>query len=92
VLDLWPTRAATPGGSLGRMKVVLDVLGWVLAAQGGVGVANALLGWWRWADDLLLVNQVPLLAGYEVFASILIGVLGLAVLGISGSIDRKREG
>ncbi|GAA0932106.1 hypothetical protein GCM10009560_37540 [Nonomuraea longicatena] len=68
------------------------MLGWVLAAQGGVGVVNTLLGWWHWAEDLLVVNRVPLLAGYEVFASILIGVLGLAVLGISGSIDRKRAG
>ncbi|WP_433510068.1 hypothetical protein ACQP2T_40090 [Nonomuraea sp. CA-143628] len=70
------------------MKVILDVLGWLLVAQGVGGVVNTLLGWWRWAHDLLLVNILPFLHGREIFAAIVIGVLGLVLLSASASMGK----
>ncbi|WP_219462214.1 hypothetical protein [Nonomuraea rhizosphaerae] len=71
------------------MKGLLNVLGWLLVLQGVGGVLNTLLGWWRWAHDLLLVNLVPFLRGREIFAAIVMGVLGLALLALSDSLQRK---
>ena len=75
-------------GTLDGMKVILDVLGWLLVAQGVGGVVNTLLGWWRWAHDLLLVNILPFLHGREIFAAIVIGVLGLVLLSASASMGK----
>ncbi|MFD1535887.1 hypothetical protein [Nonomuraea guangzhouensis] len=73
------------------MKAILDVAGWLLVVQGVGGVVNTLLGWWRWAHDLLLVNHLPFLQGREIFASIVIGVLGLALLSASASMSGKAD-
>ncbi|MEV0615949.1 hypothetical protein AB0I81_21725 [Nonomuraea sp. NPDC050404] len=67
------------------MQAVLKVFGWLLFLQGLAGLVNGLLGWWRWAHDLIVVNHVPFLEGYEVFAAIVIGVLGLVLLVIPES-------
>ncbi|MFI7634820.1 hypothetical protein [Nonomuraea sp. NPDC049400] len=73
------------------MKSMLTVLGWLLLLQGFGGLLNTLFGWWRWAHDLLVVNRLPFLEGYEVFAAIVIGVLGLALLAVADSA-KKAEG
>ncbi|MFI7124098.1 hypothetical protein ACIBQ1_00300 [Nonomuraea sp. NPDC050153] len=67
------------------MRMVLRLLGWLLLLQGVGGLVNTLLGWWRWAHDLLVVNLLPFLEGYEVFAAIVIGVLGFALLAVADS-------
>ncbi|MGW4800024.1 hypothetical protein ACWEPC_47175 [Nonomuraea sp. NPDC004297] len=69
------------------MRWVLRMLGWLLVLQGVGGLVNVLLGWWRWAHDLLVVNLLPILEGYEVFAAIVIGVLGFALLAVSESLE-----
>ncbi|MEV0229083.1 hypothetical protein [Nonomuraea sp. NPDC050786] len=74
------------------MKAVLTVLGWLLLLQGLGGLLNTLFGWWRWAHDLLVVNRLPFLEGYEVFAAIVIGVLGLALLAVADSVKRAEGG
>ncbi|WP_214326631.1 hypothetical protein [Nonomuraea sediminis] len=71
------------------MKVILQLLGWLLLLQGVGGVINTLFGWWRWAHDFLLVNRLPFLHGYEVFGAIVIGVLGLVLLSAAESLTRK---
>ncbi|MFI6596955.1 hypothetical protein ACIBHX_11910 [Nonomuraea sp. NPDC050536] len=71
------------------MKVILQVLGWLLVLQGIGGVINTLFGWWRWSHEFLLVNLLPFLRGYEVFAAIVIGVLGLVLLSAAESLTRK---
>ncbi len=81
--------APLAGARLEGMKGLLNVLGWLLVLQGVGGVLNTLLGWWRWAHDLLLVNLVPFLRGREIFAAIVMGVLGLALLALSDSLQRK---
>ncbi|MFI6907451.1 hypothetical protein ACIBKY_39760 [Nonomuraea sp. NPDC050394] len=72
------------------MRVVLEIAGWLLLLQGAGGVINTLFGWWSWAHDLLLVNKLSILSGYEVFASIFLGVLGAALLAAT-SAAKKRE-
>lgn len=69
------------------MKTVLEVSGWLLLLQGIGGVINNLLGWWRWAHDLLVVN---LLDGYQVFAGIVLAVLGIALLAAARSTGRRQ--
>ncbi|MEV0344491.1 hypothetical protein AB0H88_01905 [Nonomuraea sp. NPDC050680] len=73
------------------MKVILDLVGWLLVVQGVGGVVNTLLGWWRWAHDLLLVNVLPFLQGREIFAAIVIGVLGLVLLAASASMGKTES-
>ncbi|MEV0384420.1 hypothetical protein [Nonomuraea sp. NPDC050643] len=67
------------------LRMTFTVLGWLLLVQGVGGLVNTLLGWWRWAHDLLVVNLLPIFRGYEVFASIVIGVLGFALLAVADS-------
>lgn len=69
--------------------MVLKVLGWLLLLQGIGGLVNTLLGWWRWAHDLLLVNRLEFLDGSEVFAAIVIGVLGFVLLAAVDSAEKK---
>jgi hypothetical protein len=73
------------------MQAVLKVFGWLLLLQGVAGLVNGLLGWWRWAHDLIVVNHLPFLEGYEVFAAIVIGVLGFVLLAIADSGDKEAE-
>ncbi|MEU0570022.1 hypothetical protein ABZ297_32210 [Nonomuraea sp. NPDC005983] len=73
------------------MKGLLHVLAWLLIFQGLGGLLNTVFGWWRWAHDLLLVNILPFLDGYEVFAAIVIGVLGVALAAASGSARKAAD-
>lgn len=73
------------------MKAVVEVFGWLLVLQGAGGLMNSLFGWWRWAHDLLVVNLLPFLEGYEVFAAIVIGVLGFALLAVADSAKKAEE-
>ncbi|NRQ38903.1 hypothetical protein HII36_44845 [Nonomuraea sp. NN258] len=73
------------------MKAVIQVLGWLLLLQGVGGLVNTLFGWWRWAHDLLLVNRLPFLHGYEIFAAIVIGVLGFALLCVADSMRKVND-
>ncbi|WP_433423106.1 hypothetical protein ACQP1V_14875 [Microtetraspora malaysiensis] len=72
------------------MKTLLEIAGWVALVQGVGGVGNTLLGWWRWAHDLLIVHRLDVLAGYEAFASIALAVLGLALLGTADTLKKDR--
>ncbi|MFI6497279.1 hypothetical protein [Nonomuraea typhae] len=72
------------------MKVVLETAGWLLLIQGAGGLVNTAFGWWSWSHDLLLVNWLPFLSGQEVFAAIVIGVLGVAMLAAARA--GKKEG
>lgn len=74
------------------MKAVLEVLGWLLVLQGAGGLLNTLFGWWRWAHDLLVVNLLPFLEGYEIFAAVVIGVLGFVLLAVTESAAKTEEG
>ncbi|MET8867487.1 hypothetical protein ABZW11_31490 [Nonomuraea sp. NPDC004580] len=73
------------------MQAVLTVSGWLLLLQGVAGLGDALWNWWGWAHGLLVVNVVPALKGYEVFGSIVIGVLGFVLLSVAGSLRREGE-
>ncbi|MGP3954883.1 hypothetical protein ACTWPT_02705 [Nonomuraea sp. 3N208] len=74
------------------MEAVLKVLGWLLLLQGVGGLVNALLGWWRWAENLIVVNHLAFLEGYEVFAGIVIGVLGFVLLAVADSAKKAEAG
>lgn len=74
------------------MKATLTVLGWLLLLQGAGGLLNTLFGWWRWAYDLLVVHRLPFLEGYEVFAAIVIGVLGFVLLAVADSAGKAEGG
>ncbi|GAA2696052.1 MULTISPECIES: hypothetical protein [Nonomuraea] len=73
------------------MKGFLDITGTILLIQGVGGLINTVLGWWGWAHGLLLVNRLPFLEGYEVFACIALGVLGFALLAAGDSMKKKKE-
>ncbi|MEU1385465.1 MULTISPECIES: hypothetical protein [unclassified Nonomuraea] len=74
------------------MKAVLEAFGWLLVLQGIGGLINTLFGWWRWAHGLLVVNVLPFLDGYEVFAAVVLGVLGFALLAVAGAVGRTAGG
>ncbi|MER6945578.1 hypothetical protein ABT294_16260 [Nonomuraea sp. NPDC000554] len=73
------------------MKGLFHVFAWLLIIQGLGGLLNTVFGWWRWAHDLLLVNSLPFLDGYEVFAAIVIGVLGVALAAASSSARKAAD-
>ncbi|TDD17561.1 hypothetical protein [Nonomuraea diastatica] len=74
------------------MQAVLTLSGWLLLLQGVGGLINTLFGWWRWAHDLLVVNLLPILKGYEVFAAIVLGVLGFVLLAAADAKKKTEEG
>ncbi|MCK2220701.1 hypothetical protein MF672_043895 [Actinomadura sp. ATCC 31491] len=73
------------------MRTVLTLLGWLLLLQGTAGLGNTLLGLWPWTERLLVVHHVGFLDGYEVFAAIVIGVLGFVLLALAETVG-KTEG
>jgi hypothetical protein len=73
------------------MEAVLKVSGWLLLVQGVGGLVNGLLGWWRWAENLIVVNHLAFLDGYEVFAAIVIGVLGFVLLSVAESVKKAGD-
>jgi hypothetical protein len=81
-----------PGEILFSMNVLVRICGWFLLAQGAVGLGNALFGWWPGpAETLVVVNLLPFLDGYEVFASIVVGVLGFVLLAVARSAAEGTE-
>ncbi|TMR07678.1 hypothetical protein ETD86_51035 [Nonomuraea turkmeniaca] len=74
------------------MEAVLKVFGWLLLLQGVGGLVNALLGWWEWAESLIVVNHLEFLHGHEVFAGIVIGVLGFVLLTVADSAKSAEAG
>ncbi|WP_068928598.1 hypothetical protein [Planobispora rosea] len=70
------------------MRRFVELLGLLLIIQGVGTVVNALLGWWRWAHDLLVVNRLGFLEGWEVLAGIVLGVLGVAVCAAARTENR----
>ncbi|MFF4191803.1 hypothetical protein [Nonomuraea sp. NPDC001831] len=74
------------------MKAVVEVFGWLLVLQGAGGLLNTLFGWWGWAHGLLVVNVLSFLDGYEVFAAVVIGVLGFALLAVADAAGRRAGG
>ncbi|MEU3372233.1 hypothetical protein ACFYM2_07180 [Streptomyces sp. NPDC006711] len=59
------------------MRKFLEVAGWLLLLQ---GVGALLHGWTGWFQPWALVYRVGVLAGHEVFASIVLAVAGAALL------------
>jgi hypothetical protein len=67
------------------MREVVKVFGWLLLLQGLGGLMNTLFGWWPWAKNLIVANHLGFLEGYEVFAAVVIGVLGFVLIAIADS-------
>ncbi|WP_243659178.1 hypothetical protein [Tamaricihabitans halophyticus] len=55
--------------------------------QGGGGALNNLIGEGR---SWFLVNYLDFLSGYELFASIVLGVLGVAIVAATESKTKQR--
>ncbi|MET8989885.1 hypothetical protein ACFYUK_01750 [Nonomuraea wenchangensis] len=72
------------------MRTVLTVLGWLLLLQGVAGLGNSLLGLWPWTERLLVANYLGFLRGHEVFAAIVIGVLGFVLLSVADTVSRTQ--
>ncbi|MEV3992584.1 hypothetical protein AB0J57_27100 [Streptomyces sp. NPDC049837] len=71
------------------MKKILEVLGTLVLVVGVCGVLRELTGWFRFMGfSRYLTENVGFLHGREVFANIVIAVLGFAILMIS---DRMRK-
>ncbi|WP_329402360.1 hypothetical protein [Streptomyces melanogenes] len=59
------------------MKKVLEVAGFVLLVQGVGGLIHEWTGWFRlWS----VLHRPDFLAGHEIFASVVVAVLGAALL------------
>ncbi|MFH8788444.1 hypothetical protein [Streptomyces roseoverticillatus] len=59
------------------MKKTLEILGFILALQGLAGIVHAVTGWFRYG---VVVRHLGFLDGYEVYASIVLAVLGVSML------------
>ncbi|GGY15224.1 hypothetical protein [Streptomyces djakartensis] len=62
------------------MKQVLEILGFLALVQGVAGLVHEFTGW-NWG----LVRRPGVLDGYEVYASIALLVLGIALFAAAGS-------
>lgn len=69
------------------MRGIFNLLGILLIVQGGGGVLNQLLDGSR---SWFLVNYLDFVRGYEIFANIVIGVLGIAVVAATESKQKQR--
>ncbi|HET6357841.1 hypothetical protein [Streptomyces sp.] len=66
------------------MKKILEVIGMVLLVAGACGVLRELTGWFRFMGfTRFLTDYVGFLHGREIFANVVIGVVGFAVLMIA---------
>lgn len=71
------------GGSAGEaegMKQVLEILGLLALVQGVAGLVHEFTDW-NWG----LVQRLGFLDGYEVYASVALLVLGVALFAAAGS-------
>ncbi|CAL9616629.1 hypothetical protein [Streptomyces sp. NPDC057838] len=62
------------------MKQVLEILGFLALVQGVAGLVTEFAGW-NWG----LVRRLGFLDGYEVYASVALLVLGVALFAAAGS-------
>ncbi|RBQ20238.1 hypothetical protein DP939_10520 [Spongiactinospora rosea] len=69
------------------MKVILDVAGVLCIVQAVGGALNNLLG--SSTPSWFLVNHIPALDGHEIFASIVVGVLGVALCAAARAAGRS---
>ncbi|MFF9557000.1 hypothetical protein ACF1DY_14425 [Streptomyces albus] len=68
------------------MKKILDVIAFVLIAQGAGGIAYALTGWFdKWA----LVHRIGFLDGYETYVCVVLIALGIAVGAASDAVAAR---
>ncbi|MDF5758484.1 hypothetical protein [Spongiactinospora sp. TRM90649] len=70
------------------MKAILEIAGLLCLVQAVGGALNNLTDG---SPSWFLVNHVALFRGYEIFASIALGVLGVALWAAGRSIGRARE-
>ncbi|WP_406275720.1 hypothetical protein OHT93_30520 [Streptomyces sp. NBC_00191] len=71
------------------MKKILEVIGMVLLIAGACGVLRELTGWFRFMGFTRFVtDHVGFLDGREIFANVVIGVVGFAVLMIADQYRR----
>ncbi|GAA3118516.1 hypothetical protein [Streptosporangium carneum] len=68
------------------MKVTLEILGTLCVVQAVGGTINNL---WGSGRSWFLVNYLDFLDGYEIFAGIVLGVLGLALCSAGMALRRK---
>ncbi|MEU8548511.1 hypothetical protein AB0C81_16230 [Streptomyces roseoverticillatus] len=66
------------------MKKTLEILGFILTLQGLAGIVHAVTGWFRYG---VVVRHIGFLDGYEVYASIVLAVLGASMLIASDKAD-----
>jgi hypothetical protein len=67
------------------MRKIIGEIGWVLLFLGAAGVIHDLTGWFRfWA-----ITSWRFLGDYGLATSIVIGVLGLAMVAVAGSEGRS---
>ncbi|MET9730849.1 hypothetical protein ABZZ79_09345 [Streptomyces sp. NPDC006458] len=66
------------------MRPVLEVLGFLALAQGGLGLLHE---WVHW--DVGLVQRLGFLDGYEIYASVALVVLGIALFARAGSREEN---
>ncbi|MCF3101394.1 hypothetical protein IPZ58_07350 [Streptomyces roseoverticillatus] len=66
------------------MKKTLEILGFILTLQGLAGIVHAVTGWFRYG---VVVRHLGFLDGYEVYASIVLAVLGVSMLIASDKAD-----
>jgi hypothetical protein len=72
-----PTRTAAAAREAAGMKKILEVGGFLLFLWGAAGVAHELTGWFRlWG----VVDRLAFLDGHELYASIVLAVLGGALM------------
>ncbi|WKU43653.1 hypothetical protein Q3V23_05865 [Streptomyces sp. VNUA116] len=66
------------------MKKTFEILGFILTLQGLAGIVHVLTGWFRYG---VVVRHLGFLDGYEVYASIVLAVLGVSMLIASDKAD-----
>lgn len=69
-----PKERAVP--SVPAMRKIMEMTGFVMMVLGAAGVAHSFFEWFKLMN---LVHQIGFLAGYELFASIVLLVLGFLV-------------
>ncbi|MEV0276398.1 hypothetical protein AB0I22_08455 [Streptomyces sp. NPDC050610] len=71
------------------MKKTWESLGVILLVEGCAALLCHFTGWHR---PVWLFTRLPFLAGYEVFAGIVLAVLGAAVLVGSDTLAKRKGG
>ncbi|MEW2581382.1 hypothetical protein [Streptomyces syringium] len=73
---------------IGRMKKILEVLGFILVVQGAMAVLHEVTDWFgNWG----VVRHIGFLDGYELYAGIVLAVLGIAIC-VASDRGKRRTG